>query len=99
VEIVTLRVIGQGVPERPRVPARVRIGRGGGAPGTTRRVYFGREAGWRETPILARADLAVAWPGPAIVEEYDATCVIPPGARAVLDDWGNIDMTLTGGQP
>ena len=47
VEIVTLRVVGQGVPDRPRVPGRVQIGWGGGAPGTTRRVYFGREVGWR----------------------------------------------------
>ena len=99
VEIVTLRVVGQGVPDRPRVPGRVQIGRGGGAPGTTRRVYFGREVGWLETPVLARADLAVARSGPAIVEEYDATCVIPPGARAALDDWGNIAMTLDGAQP
>jgi N-methylhydantoinase A len=94
VEIVTLRVVGQGIADRPRVPGSVVIGRGGGAPGTPRRVYFGREAGWLETPILARADLAIPRSGPAIVEEYDATCVIPPGARAALDAWGNIDMTV-----
>ena len=93
VEIVTLRVVGQGIPDRPRLPARLTIdsGREGA---TQRRVYFGREAGWLDTPILARADLAVPRPGPAIVEEYDATCVIPPGARAALDDSGNIVMTV-----
>ena len=94
VEIVTLRVVGQGIPDRPRVPERVQIGRGGAAGAATRRVYFGRAIGWRETPILARADLATARSGPAIVEEYDATCVIPPGARAALDEWGNIAMTI-----
>ncbi len=97
VEIVALRVVGRGIPDRPRVPARVRIERGGtGAAGGIRRVYFGREAGWLDTPILGRADLATARSGPAIVEEYDATCVIPPGARASLDPWGNISMTLHG---
>ena len=94
VEIVTLRVVGQGIPDRPRAPGRVEIGRGGAGAGTVRRVYFGREVGWRETPILARADLAVPRSGPVIVEEYDATCVVPPGARAALDAWGNIAMTI-----
>jgi N-methylhydantoinase A len=32
--------------------------------------------------------------GPAIVEEYDATCVVPPGATAVLDGSGNIVMEV-----
>ena len=32
--------------------------------------------------------------GPLIVEEYDATCVIPPGARAALDAAGNIVIEL-----
>jgi N-methylhydantoinase A/oxoprolinase/acetone carboxylase beta subunit len=61
---------------------------------TLERVQIGRAIGWRETPILGRADLATPRSGPAIVEEYDATCVIPPGARAALDEWGNIAMTI-----
>jgi N-methylhydantoinase A len=32
--------------------------------------------------------------GPSIVEEYDATCLVPPGAEAVLDDHGNIVIEL-----
>jgi N-methylhydantoinase A len=99
VEIVTLRVIGQGISDRPRVPEHLQIGRGGAAPGATRRVYYGREIGWLPTPILTRADLSTSRPGPAIVEEYDATCVIPPGARAALDEWGNIAMTIDREQP
>jgi len=46
------------------------------------------------TPVLARGDLATPREGPAIVEEYDATCVVPPGARAGLDVSGNIVMEL-----
>jgi N-methylhydantoinase A len=57
-------------------------------------VYFGPEAGWRETPIIDRPDLATLREGPAIVEEYDATCVIPPGARASLDAHGNMVIEL-----
>jgi N-methylhydantoinase A len=57
-------------------------------------VYFGAELGWRETPIIARADLDTARDGPCIVEEYDATCVVPPDARAALDAHGNIVIDL-----
>ena len=32
--------------------------------------------------------------GPAVIEEYDATCLVPPGTRASLDPWGNIAMEL-----
>ena len=63
--------------------------------GGTRQVYFGAEAGLCETPILARDDLAGRTvDGPAIVEEYDATCIIPPGCRATLDGFGNIDIAM-----
>jgi N-methylhydantoinase A len=32
--------------------------------------------------------------GPFIIEEYDATCVIPPGAKACLDAGGSIEIEL-----
>ena len=44
--------------------------------------------------MLSRADLAGGRAGPLIVEEYDATCVVPPGAHAELDGAGNIVITL-----
>jgi N-methylhydantoinase A len=94
VEIVSLRVVGRGVPDRPRVPSRVQIARGEAAAGTTRRVYFGPDEGWITTPILGRTDFATPGEGPAVIEEYDATCVVPPGARAWLDEWGDIVMEL-----
>ena len=44
--------------------------------------------------MLSRADLAAGRAGPLIVEEYDSTCVVPPGARAERDGAGNIVITL-----
>jgi N-methylhydantoinase A len=32
--------------------------------------------------------------GPAIIESYDSTIVLPPGASAVADVCGNIVITL-----
>ncbi len=59
-----------------------------------RQAYFGPEAGWIETPVLSRDDLATARTGPCIVEEYDATALVPPGATASLDQYGNIVIDL-----
>jgi N-methylhydantoinase A len=67
--------------------------------GGTRRAYYGRERGMLATPVLARADLgSVARPGPLLVDEYDATTLIPPGATARLDAHGNI-LIETGAAP
>jgi N-methylhydantoinase A len=95
VEIVSLRVVGRGLSDRPRVvdrPAADVAPPQAAAP--MRRVYFGAQAGWLTTPILSRADLATPREGPAVVEEYDATCVVPPGARVALDAFGNIVMEV-----
>jgi N-methylhydantoinase A len=95
VEIVSLRLVAQGVPDRPRLPAGLRVDRPGAVVDRVpRRVYFGPKVGWLETPVLDRADLATPRRGPCIVEEYDATCVVPPDARAGLDDHGNIVIDL-----
>ena len=54
-----------------------------------RQAYFG-ELGMLTTPVLRRADLIGPRQGPFIVEEYDATSVVPPGCTAQLDEAGNI---------
>jgi N-methylhydantoinase A len=95
VEIVNIHVVGQGLPDRPRGPDRLSPGRqeaGGRLP--PRQAYFGSQVGWLETPVLARGDLAALQEGPCIIEEYDATCVVPPKAKAKLDDYGNIVIDL-----
>ena len=75
------------------VPERLKPSRAEPQPPPPRPAYFG-ESGWIETPIVRRSDLATARSGPLIVEEYDATCVVPPGAEAVLDSGGNIVIEL-----
>jgi N-methylhydantoinase A len=95
IDLVSLRLVAHGVPDAARVPDRVVVDRAAARGATARRsVYFGRQHGWRDTPILTRGDFAEAVAGPAIVEEYDATCVIPPDATARLDGYGNIVIGL-----
>jgi N-methylhydantoinase A len=60
-----------------------------------REAYFGANFGKLKTPVIARRDLsATARRGPLIIEEYDATCVVPPDATAALDAHGNIDIRI-----
>jgi len=96
VEVVTLRLVAQGISDRPRVPDHIRIDRDGGGAHPPRRVHFGPDYGWLETPVLGRGDLARLTHGPCIVEEYDATCVVEPGSTAVLDAHGNIVIEVGG---
>jgi N-methylhydantoinase A len=94
VEIVTLQVIGRGIPDKPRVPENIKIARTTSGKTSKRRAYFGPANGWREVPVYSRSDLKTKRKGPCIVEEYDATCVVPIGASASLDRFGNILMML-----
>jgi len=92
VELVTLKVIGRGVPEVPRaaLAAKAELPRSVVIAEPLRQAYFGPVHGWRDTDVVNRADLAGPRRGPCIVEEYDSTCVFPPGSTASLDDFGNI---------
>jgi N-methylhydantoinase A len=95
VELTEIRVIGQGIPERPLTPQALDLA--GAAPDgrlPPRLAYFGPDTGWLDTPVIRRGALATPHDGPCIVEEYDATCVIPPGAKAALDPLGNILIRL-----
>jgi N-methylhydantoinase A len=60
-------------------------------PPPPRKAYFGA---WMKTPVIRRSDLSRSRKGPLIIEEYDATCVVPPGASAQLDTGGNIVIQL-----
>ena len=99
VDVVNLRLVARGLPERARVPTDAQLRqaghrRGGGAARTSRKAYFG-PPGLIGTPVIDRPDLAGGkQQGPLIVEEYDATTVVPPGCTAGLDEWGNILIDL-----
>jgi N-methylhydantoinase A len=97
VEIVTLRVTAAGrlrpfpLPPAGRAPRRPRPVR--------RRVYFAR-AGWRDCPCLPREALGAGavLRGPAVVEQLDATTVVPPGHAARVDRAGNLLLQAARGR-
>jgi N-methylhydantoinase A len=94
VELVSIQIVGQGVRQGSAIPERLRPSRAEPQPSAPRRAYFG-DAGWLETPILRRSDLRGERRGPFIIEEYDATCVVPPDAKASLDAAGNVVIELS----
>ena len=96
VQIMALRVVARGLADAARVPEHLRISAAAHATPepTSRQAYFGPSHGWLQTPVISRQALADrARRGPLIVEEYDATTVIPPGWTAALDNWSNMVMT------
>jgi N-methylhydantoinase A len=89
VEVVHIRVQG-------RVPGR-RVSRKAATAKpileSSRRAYFGAQHGLLETPVLPRGNVeSTARDGPLIVEEYDATTLVPPGWRVRRDPQGNLLM-------
>jgi N-methylhydantoinase A len=88
-------LIGRAVPDHPPVPDRLKgMDERAAAENSLRQAYFGPEIGWMEAAVVGRADLLEARTGPLIIEEYDATCLVPPGAKARQDDFGNIIIEL-----
>ncbi|MEK8025945.1 hydantoinase/oxoprolinase family protein [Pseudaquabacterium rugosum] len=61
----------------------------------TRRVYFNRQSGWVDTPVISRALLDNEMNGPVILESTDTTIVIPPGWRVSADALGCVIATST----
>jgi N-methylhydantoinase A len=91
VELVGLSVIARGVPERPRLPDAIPAA--ATVVPESRRAWF-PDSGWTDTAVVDRAALGDgARSGPLIVQEYDATCLVPRGWTAALDGFGNVRLT------
>ena len=101
VELVTLKVVGRGVPEIPRaaLAATARLPEDVVIAQPLRHAYFGPARGWCDTAIINRSDLREPRAGPCIIEEYDSTCVVPPGSTANLDPFGNIVIDVRASPP
>ncbi len=85
IELVNVRVTALTPLERPEL---VTAAAGGGISGT-RQAFF--NGGWIDAQVRDRASMGrVKVPGPAVIEEEEATTVVPPGWAASLDVAGNL---------
>ena len=94
VELVNLRLLAVGETEAPELPVVSASGSLKEALIERRRVYFGD--GWAEAPIYARERLPAGaeFPGPAVVEGNESTCLVPPRSRAYVDAYGNLVLEV-----
>jgi N-methylhydantoinase A len=77
----------RGTPDQPRLPGRITpLAQ---AVPASRCAWF-KDQGWVETPVTDRAGVADSVIGPLIIQEYDATCLVPSSMTARVDDFGNI---------
>lgn len=97
-EIVSLHSSVIGHMEKPS-PSRMQ--RNGGAHATDaltsrRPVYFAETGQFVETPVYARDLLTagVRFAGPALVEEYASTTVVPPGDTVEVSEYGDLIITI-----
>jgi N-methylhydantoinase A len=90
IEVVSYRVRVRAPVPKQDLPARDALSDDIAKPTGTRTVTFdGRTH--HEAPVYARAELTGSViEGPAVIEQFDATTVLPPGWRARLDKFGNI---------
>ena len=94
VMLVNAQLVGRAIPDHPPVPDLLKSADIAKGDIGNRQAYFGPEQGWLDATVLSRNDLASRRAGPLIVEEYDATCLVPPDASAERDDFGNIIIDL-----
>jgi N-methylhydantoinase A len=94
IELVKIRIIGRGLRSvRLEFGNIAAAARESGTTGGSRRVSFGRGQPFVDVPILPRQAIERApRSGPLIVDEFDATIVVPPDTRVSRDDVGSIVM-------
>ena len=94
IEIVTLRLRAVFKSSRSHTPATAMRGKVGATPASETRVAFdGRRV---KTKIYVREELGVrkTFRGPAIVTEYSATTVVPPGKKFRINGVGNLIIAV-----
>ncbi len=90
VELVNARLIAYGIVDKPAAEPHRGHADSDARPGSRRRVWFGGAA--CDCPVWEREQLAAGATvdGPAIVEEFGATTVVPPGWSGTVDAHGNL---------
>jgi N-methylhydantoinase A len=85
VELVNIRLTALTPLERPQLEANTA---GGGIP-SARKAFFDDD--WTEAQVWQRTAMGSAMvAGPAVIEEEEATTVVPPGWTARLDEADNL---------
>jgi N-methylhydantoinase A len=98
VEFVNARLTATGPAPVGELKEETGSGRAEEALAGSRQVHFAEAGGWIDTAVYDRSRLhrGAAFSGPAIVEQADSTTVVPPGAEATVDAFGNLIVDVRG---
>jgi N-methylhydantoinase A len=90
VEIVSVRLRGVGVSEKPKLKRVSKFSRYQPKPQRTAQVWLGPKR--KQVPVYDRAELrpGAAIKGPAIIVEYGSTTFAPAGWKIKVDGWKNL---------
>jgi N-methylhydantoinase A len=97
VEIVNAHLIVIGLIKKPEFKKHYKTSDLSKALINKRKVFF-EQTGWIQTPIYLRDNLSFSnqIKGPAIIEQYDATTIIPSGWNGFVDEFLNMHLTKVG---
>lgn len=92
VELYQLMLRATGLTPKPQFPRHDAAEHPPPQPVSHRMTYWEEAGGRTETPVYDRAELSAGTriTGPAVIEQLDATTVIPPDVPAEIDEWLNI---------
>jgi N-methylhydantoinase A len=91
--VISIRLVIAGQTSKPEFPKR-EMHSGEAAPQQSIRVFLDGE--FREIGLYQRSALlsGQAFEGPAVVAQEDCTTVVPPGFSALVDEFGNLRISM-----
>lgn len=92
----SLRVVAIGKTEKPKFRKHEKNGTLEGALSGEQDSYFGAAGGWVKTKYYDRDKLptGIKIEGPAVIEQFDSTTVVPPGATLEIEPFGNFIISF-----
>ncbi len=98
VEIFRLNLTAIGVTPKAELARHPKTSTTDFAPRSRRPVVFDEAEAPLDTPIYWRDDLpaGAGFQGPAVIDQFDSTTLVPPGARCEVDEWKNLRIHVTG---
>ncbi|MGI9557527.1 MAG: hydantoinase/oxoprolinase family protein [Solirubrobacterales bacterium] len=91
VEIGQVRLVALGLIDKPTLSAADASANGSGPPGK-RQAYFEEYGGWMDVDAYVRDEMSpgATIEGPAVIDQFDSTTVLPPETSAKVDDYANL---------
>ena len=96
VEIGQVRLVARGLIDKPTLKPST-TSANGSKPGK-RQAYFEEYGGWMDADAYIRDEMApgTTIKGPAVIDQFDSTTVLPPETTATVDDYANLLVNVEG---